>query len=331
LIPSNLPTTWNPPTGPARWARSIVTLVDYLRPRYPTLTFLGGIGDQTHVAEGNTSAHNPLTRAPDGSNLVLAVDLGVTDGNYAPLLEIRDLIYKHPSDPRMAGGVNPKGNGYLSGPDALACNWPFGTGWNGGNADAGHLHVNVAAAYWPFTPGGYLDSMDLTTPWDFMTATAPKQGDGDMAWFKLVQCSNDPTRKLLGIYAVGPGVCAHVAYPWMVPFLLALPECGNDLGLDGKTKVVADVGGQVWDSYQLIGGGSLVGDTYTIVSSLPTRVASVQASLAQLLTAAPAPGGSVDPGIVAQIVAALPAAPAVPTATEIATVVAQVLGSKLAS
>lgn len=165
MIPEGLPTTWSSTAfGPARWARAIPVLVDYLRPRYPTLTFLGGLGDQTHVTEGNTSAHNPITRGPDGLGLVLAIDLGVSDGNLAPLIEIRNLIYAHPNDPRMAG------EGYMSGPDDKANNWPLGTGWNGGNTDIGHLHVNVAAKYFPFQPGGYLPSMDLTTPWDFMAS-----------------------------------------------------------------------------------------------------------------------------------------------------------------
>lgn len=188
MINTNLPTQWqNTAYGPARWAKSIVTLVDYLRPRYPTLTFLGGLGDQTHISEGNTTAHNPVTRDPvTGEGIVLAVDLGVTDGDYAPLYEIRGLIDSHPDDPRMAG------EGYMSGPDSYQSVWPFDGQLHDGGGDRGHLHVNVSAKYFPFQPDGYLPSMDLTTPWDFMapppapTPEVPVQkdlilkvGDGD--------------------------------------------------------------------------------------------------------------------------------------------------------
>lgn len=222
MIPAGLPTSW-PTTsfgGPARWARSIPVLVDYLRPRYPTLTFLGGLGDQSHVAEGNTSAHNPITLDPvTGEGIVLAVDLGVTDGDMAPLLEIRSLIYAHPRDPRMAGGVDPVGSGYLSGPDDKANNWPFGSGWNGGNSDIGHLHVNVAAKFFPFQPAGYLSSMDLETPWDFMASASP-EGDNDMGIRVYQQWGSTAQWAIIG------GFIAVAMYnPDQTTVWLDMPDC----------------------------------------------------------------------------------------------------------
>ncbi len=144
-----------------RLAGSLVRLAEEIKSALPWATCLGTIGDQTHVAEGSSSDHNPFVKDPhSGLGIVRAIDIGGPD---AKLKELR----RHLWDLYAARDDRVFRYGYMKGcSDNQINNWglPFGTHTDTG--DAGHLHVSVTQADGN-NPGadGYLAAIDDKRSW----------------------------------------------------------------------------------------------------------------------------------------------------------------------
>lgn len=142
-------------------ARSVVQLGEEIRAAHPDFTCLGTIGDQSHVAEGTASDHNPFIINPaNGLGVVRAIDIGGPDAELKQLRQYLWGLYAAEDDRLYEFG-------YVKGTaDNLINNWgqPFSTHVDTG--DAGHLHISVTQKDGNHpSAGGYVAAIDDPRTW----------------------------------------------------------------------------------------------------------------------------------------------------------------------
>lgn len=148
--------------------------VKEIRSLYPNVTCVGTIGDVRHQSEGGNSAHNPIVRAPDGSLLVLAVDLVGPLGDLTKIQNFLEAKY-NAQDPRQY----PRGFTQMNGEGTTWDSDPH-TSLHFTGADYGHLHWNINTVNFPIQAGDYRPAMDSTSPWNIGTSPSPVNSQGDL-------------------------------------------------------------------------------------------------------------------------------------------------------
>lgn len=181
--------------------------VKEIRSLYPNVTCVGTIGDVRHQSEGGNSAHNPIVRAPDGSLLVLAVDLVGPLGDLTKIQNFLEAKY-NAQDPRQY----PRGFTQMNGEGTTWDSDPH-TSLHFTGADYGHLHWNINTTTFPVITGGYRSEMDSTSPWGFAgTTVSNSKGEfDDMTPDEMKQLGDAIATSIVNRQLGGAGFDGNVA------------------------------------------------------------------------------------------------------------------------